>query len=394
MAQRIFLHVGVPKSGTSYVQSVLWKNAAELRQEGLLLPGSFQLHYTAAKAITRRPGVRHRTRDRDQVAWSRLVRAIDDWPGIALVSHELLAPATLEQAAAAIGQLGQSELHLILTVRALHKQLPAAWQEQVKGGHAIRYDAFLEQVRTASGGRGEWFWTVQDVLGIIRRWGPDLPPEHVHIVTCPPRADDPALLWRRYASALGLGDGGYDLDVAPANRSLGVVEAELLRQVQAARDYRFQGKGRHLWTRRLLSSRLLAHRPGDPIRLPDDARFWIEQRTRTLVEGITAAGYDVVGDLDDLGWEPPRDTARLVTDVADTELANASAWTISRLQEELVQRQPQTSFPDVGPEDGVPGILELLEHIRAADTGEEPREPATPAPSRSTLRAIAHRLRR
>jgi hypothetical protein len=338
--------------------------------------------------------MRHRTRDRQEVAWSRLVRAIDAWPSRALVSHELLAPATREQAAAAISQLGRSELHLILTVRALHKQLPAAWQEQVKGGHGIRYDTFLEQVRTASGGRGEWFWGVQDVLDIVRRWGPALPPEHVHIVTCPPRADDPALLWRRYAAVLGLDGSDYDLGVAPANRSLGVVEAELLRRVQAARDYRFQGKGRHLWTRRLLSGRLLVHRAGDPIRLPDDTRIWIEQRTRTTVEGITMAGYHVVGDLDDLGWQPPREAARLVTDVAEPELAKASAWTISRLQEELVQRQPPTPFPDVGPDDGVPGILELLEHIRAADTGEQPREPAPPAPSRGALRAIAHRLRR
>ena len=57
------------------------------------------------------------------------------------------------------------------------------------------------------------------------------------------------------------------------------------------------------------------------------------------------------------------------------EIADATAWTIARLQEELVQRQPAHAPPPVGPDDGVPGILELLEHIRAADTGETPRAP-------------------
>jgi hypothetical protein len=216
----------------------------------------------------------------------------------------------------------------------------------------------------------------------------------VHVVTCPPSSAEPTLLWHRYASVLGLGGDDFDVDVATANRSLGVVEAELLRRVQAARDYRFRDTNRHLWTRRLLSGRLLSHRVGDPIRLPEDARPWVEQRSRMMIDGIIAAGFEVVGDLGDLGWEPPKDAARLVSEVADSELAMASAWTISRLQEELVQRQPTTPYPDVGPEDGVPGILELLEHIRAADTGEPPRDPAPPAPAPSALRALAHRLRR
>nr|MBA3310964.1 hypothetical protein [Nocardioidaceae bacterium] len=94
------------------------------------------------------------------------------------------------------------------------------------------------------------------------------------------------------------------------------------------------------------------------------------------------AGYDVVGDLDDLRWRPPPPESRLVSTVTSDEIAEASDWTIARLQEQLVRRQPAHPAPAVGPTDGVPGILELLEHIRAADTDARPRAaPTQPAAS-------------
>ncbi len=37
--QRDFLHIGPPKTGTTYVQSILFGNRRELRQAGVLLPG-------------------------------------------------------------------------------------------------------------------------------------------------------------------------------------------------------------------------------------------------------------------------------------------------------------------------------------------------------------------
>ncbi len=56
MADRVFLHIGVPKSGTTYLQAGLWQNREPLRDQGLLFPGrgpfdhnraSIALHRTA-----------------------------------------------------------------------------------------------------------------------------------------------------------------------------------------------------------------------------------------------------------------------------------------------------------------------------------------------------------
>ena len=116
------------------------------------------------------------------------------------------AAGPAEQARAARRRLGKdTEVHLIVTVRALHRQLPASWQEQVKGGMSLPFRLFLNRVRDREG-RGEWFWDVQDAIDILDRWGPRARPSQVHIVTVPIGSSDPDLLWARFSSVLSLRD--------------------------------------------------------------------------------------------------------------------------------------------------------------------------------------------
>jgi hypothetical protein len=379
MATRVFLHVGTPKSGTTYLQSALWQNADRLASDGLLLPGRFKAHYAAAKGVTSRSSRKRDLKIDVGEAWPRLARQTCAWDGDAVISHELFAPATIEQARDAIALLEGAEVHIVLTVRALHRQLAASWQEQVKSGLATPFDAFLGQVESRSD-RGEWFWEVQDVPDIASRWGADVDPAHVHIVTVPVEPSDPGELWRRYTTAFGVDGDAYDHVVPKKNVSLGPVETELLRRMHAVRDERFTDKGRHQWTRKLLAVEVLGARRGTAIALPESARAWVEARAAGMTDAIGLHGYDVIGALDDLGWRPPADGSRDVASVTQDEVDEASRWAIARLQEQLVERRPRTPPPSVGPEEGVAAMLELLEHIRAADTDAEPR----PAPSRSS----------
>jgi hypothetical protein len=375
MATRVFLHVGTPKSGTTYLQSVLWQNADRLHDDGLLLPGRFKTHYAAAKGVTSRSSRKHDLNIDVSEAWPRLAHQAARWAGDAAISHELLAPATSEQARDAIALLEGSEVHIVLTVRALHRQLTASWQEQVKSGLPTPLDAFLRQVERRSA-RGEWFWEVQDIPDIARRWGGDIAPRHVHIVTVPHDSSDPGKLWRGYASVLGIDGDAYNHVVPRKNVSLGCVEVELLRQLHAVRDERFIDKHRHPWTRKLLAVEILGARTGSAISLPDESRPWVEEQSTTMVEAIDHHGYEVIGSLDDLQWRPPAPGSRGIDSVTPDEIDEVSRWAIARLQEQLVERQPRTPPPPVGPEDGVKGMLDLLEHIRAADSDREPR----PAP--------------
>lgn len=406
MAERVFLHVGTPKSATTYLQYVLWKSARRRmkRRGGVLLPGARTTHFLAAKGVTRRVDQQQKSDMEPDEAWPRLVEQINRWDRDALVCHELFAPATRRQAEQAKAMLQGAEIHVVLTARSLARQVPAAWQQQVKGGATIRYPRFVELLREGDPvrarirrveGRARWFWLTQDLEDIAARWGVDIPPERVHIVTLPTDSSDPKLLWRRYSSVFGVDRLRIDSSAPMRNVSLGRAETELLRQINVARDQRFRGPGRQRWTRGLLASNILSDRKGSPIGLPEEAQEWVRTRTDEMLQRVRAAGYDVVGDLDDL--RAPAPPAPWEDDVATTdEVAEAGAWTVERLTEHLEKLRQQADDPEalapppeVGPDDGVRGILELLEHVRAASTGQRPRPRPTDAPRRGRRRSRA-----
>jgi hypothetical protein len=375
MAKRVFLHLGTANAGTAYLQSTLWHNADALRRDGLLLPGRLGVHYAAAKGVTMRPGSKRDADGAGEQAWLRLARQSRRWEHDTLIGHELLALATREQARAAKRRLGKdAEVHLIVSVRALNVQLPIAWREQVQSGVPLPFPGFVNRVRDREA-RGEWFWGAHDVVGIVDRWGPRARASQVHIITVPPGRVDPAVLWPRLAKVLDVDPAAYDAPTPDPDDQLGIVETELLRRVHAVRDGRFTDAARHSWTRRILARELLGRPGGAAIAVPGDARPWLDERWAEMASAIRDRGFDVVGELDELAWTDPAPGARTLDSVTTQELAETTAWVISRLQEELVERQPSHPPPPVGPNDGVPGILELLEHIRAADTGETPRAP-------------------
>ena len=52
----VFLHVGAPKSGTTFVQQVMWSNRDELARQGVLLPGAHaQDHFRANQDLREAP---------------------------------------------------------------------------------------------------------------------------------------------------------------------------------------------------------------------------------------------------------------------------------------------------------------------------------------------------
>ncbi|MGH3471347.1 MAG: hypothetical protein ACRDPG_04775 [Nocardioidaceae bacterium] len=377
MARRVFLHVGTRSSGATQMQSIAWGSARSLREQGLLLPGTAALHGSAAREVTHANSVLG-GETQSEAAWSRLAAAANRWPGDVLITHDLLSVANAEQATEVHQTLLPAELHLVLTATALDEVIPASWQELVKSGVPMLYSTFVEQIRLNQA-KGARFWLMQDLLDVVRRWGAGIDASHVHIVTAPRRSPDPGPLWRRFASAV---DAGADADLndpeLTSRRSvLGPVEVELLRRVHAAQDYRTHGSGHHRWTRRLLAGEVLARRPGPPISIPDAHLEWVSKRGAALASGVASAGFDLVGSADDLHPEKPPAGSRTPRSVTEGELAEAASWTIGELQEHWVELEAGTAPPTVGLDDGVPGILEMLEHIRAAGTGGLPR----PAPS-------------
>jgi hypothetical protein len=300
VSKRVFLHVGSPKTGTTFLQQVLWSQRDLAQEQGLLLPlDAFFDHYLATLAVREVPP---QPADRERAAgvWDRIVEAAHAWDGDVLVSHELFAAATAEQAQRAIAAFGPTaEVHVVLTARDLVRQIPAEWQEHVKHRSTARFDGFVEDLRRED--PKTWFWQVQDSPAVLRRWGASLPSERVHVVTLPPVGQPVSLLWERFARLLGLDPDVFTSEGLRANPSLGYEQAEVLRRVNQALGERLPLPGPYApVVKSLFAESVLARQPGTRLALGNDALEYAVRRSEQMAHELERLGVDVVGDLAEL----------------------------------------------------------------------------------------------
>lgn len=309
--KRVLLHVGTPKTGTSFLQDVLLQNSARLAEHDVHYPAQrFDEHFLAALDLMQLTWGGLETQAIG--AWGRLaaaVRRIEH--GTVIVSHEILARATRAQAERAVADLGaNAEVHVVISARDLARQIPAEWQENIKHRRTFSYARFLRLIQDPerSSSDGSWFWGVQELPAILDRWGATLPPERLHVITVPPAGSDRDLLWKRFVETFGL--GGIELDlsnISRANPSLGVPETALLRRINWAVNDLVPSADYRPAVREQLAHGTLARRQQSPrLAVPPEVFDWVEGISRSWVADLRERGCQVVGDLDDLVGQPPR----------------------------------------------------------------------------------------
>jgi hypothetical protein len=304
--RKVLLHVGTPKTGTSFVQHLLFSNQETLARQGILYPADrFDAHFLAALDLMEMQwgGLEKQAAG----AWDRLAEQVRGWTGTVILSHEILAHASRPQVRRALASLGgpaEAEVHVVVSARDLARQIPAEWQENVKHRRIVSYRAFLDAVMdpTRKGRLASWFWAVQEVPDILHRWGADLPPERVHVVTVPAPGAPPGLLRDRFAAVFGLDTVTYDQAEARSNPSLGVPETALVRRInRQVNDGVLANEDYRQFVRELLVHRTLSRRTGSArLALPPDVRSWAVELSETWLEALEKEGYDVVGDLGEL----------------------------------------------------------------------------------------------
>lgn len=331
MARRVILHVGTAKTGTTYLQTLMWNSRDVLRRQGVLFPGVERAdHLNSSLAIRNNPEL-HRRGKRAPGAWNEMLREIAAFDGTAVISHEDLGLATAQQAQSALAALAPAEIHVVVTARDCVRALPALWQEHVK---------FHSVGTLADFGTGPnhnfWGWRSIDSAAILARWGSTLPPERVHVVTVPDAGAPRTLLWERFAGLIGVDPASCDASTTTSNDSLGVVEVELLRKVNGylGREYsNAVTAGR--WLRTYLAAQVLAPRGGDRYGPGPEQEALLRRRSVEIAEAIRDAGYDVIGDLTELLPPDGPSTWRHPDDVTSAELADAGAAALARVLDDL-----------------------------------------------------------
>ncbi|MGN6251432.1 MAG: hypothetical protein ACTHNS_06425 [Marmoricola sp.] len=335
MAQRVLLHVGTPKTGTSALQHALFAHREALAAEGVLYPGDrFDAHFLGALDLLQLPwgGLEAEAGG----AWDRLASAVRDWPETAIISHEILGRATRQQAARALASLGETRVELVLSARDLARQLPAEWQENLKHRRTIAFTDFLDAVRDPSRSTeiAQWFWSVQELPDILDRWAGGLAPEQVHVLTVPPAGSPPDVLASRFATSFGLDPALLD-GRDRANASLGVAESALLRVLNERLDPVLPNHHYRQFVREELVHRNLGtHRASARLTLPAPVHAWARELSTAWVAELRDRRYAVVGDLEELvpAADPPAFVDPDAADPAQVVEAALRALTASVLE--------------------------------------------------------------
>ena len=357
MARAVYLHIGTPKSGTTYLQRLLWTNKKRLATHGTLMAGNGRKDSLHAMMAIQQRNKLTTYGEEEQSAWPRLQAEAAEWDGDVIISHEFLGRATRKQASAAIAELAPADVHIVVTVRDYLAVIPGIWQESVKIGSADPFDVFVEKMLAGSTS-GPWSWSTTDVQAVLDRWTGGVPPEHVHVVTVPPPGSAPDLLWQRFATACGLDPGVARLPDKGRNDSLGRAEAELLMRL----DDRWPAEvadslpERHRWVRGYLGQDVLVPSRSPRVTVPRAGALELRAKAAAAADHIRTHGFHVSGDLDDLTCldVPPEGApSTLATDEEVLDVAlEAVVELLMRVREGSLDPEPPRQDGDSETSDG------------------------------------------
>ena len=240
MVERVVLHIGTMKSGTTYLQRVLESGVLE-NVGAFYAGGSFRAQ---SRAIDGLPLLTNKGRGR---AWKDLAAHVLERDGTAVYSHEFLSFAAKERVDQVVSPFEGTPVDVVLTVRDQHSALPAQWQSFVRNKGTDSWEDYLRAIQSNRKGPRQRprsgpvrprpafnFRRTQDVPGMVRRWVRHPGVSAVSVVVVPPPGSPPQLLWQRFSEAAGIGAVEPPHAGTRLNESLGYASCDLLRQLNAS----------------------------------------------------------------------------------------------------------------------------------------------------------------
>lgn len=304
------VHIGPHKTGTTTLQGAFQLARPWLARHGVAY----------VSTALRRPGrpaaaVKGRARLDGQQAPQQ-----PDWPELVakvhaagdrrvVVSSERFCNADEQVARRIVRELGDQQVHVVVTLRPLARIVPSQWQQYVQDGLRTPYYEWLDgmflqppyEKPTPS------FWRRHLHDQLVRRWAAVVGPENLSVVILD--GSDPGMLLHTFESLTGLPRDSLVPKDDVANRSLTLGEVELVRFLNE--EFARRGWSAPVYdrfVRRGAVSHLKArHRP-----LPDEPRLitpkWALDRAAEVgaeaATTISSLGVRVVGDISSLADIP------------------------------------------------------------------------------------------
>lgn len=335
----VYLHIGLKKTGTSYLQSLYRANSEALEAQGLsMVPSNQVLSRQLVRALKGQleAGI---DGPRARRALKRLPGELAEAPGDRiLITDEVFGGCSPEQVARLGDLLGGREAHVLLTVRDIARTIPSAWQQTIKGGSRMSYERFVEAVVARDGEAASAFWHAYDVPVLLERWHGLVAPERINLVVLPPPGGAPTVLLDRFSGVLGIDPASLTPERVRANESIGRPQAELLRRINGLLSDRTMRRDVHgAVLKRGFAIGVLAPQQGERIPMPLAHRDWCEQHADATIATLKARGYAVAGDLEEL--RPPASAfADELDEIPEADVTEAALRALAAVLDEQADR--------------------------------------------------------
>jgi hypothetical protein len=345
VVERVFVHVGLPKTATSYLQTIIWSNRDRLRERGVVVPGTERRDHLWASRTVREDPAQGRAPEAHRTAWRRIRDELAASEGTGLVSHEFFAAASAEQATRMVRELPTDDVHVVVTAREPLGLFTASWQESLKNGATTPMPDYAR--RESRKPTAIWNWRTLDLRLVLERWSEAVPADRIHVLVLDPDAPREDV-WHRFAGIVGFPSVGIDLSGSFPNTSMGVAEAETLRRVNGSLRGFDRAFDRGVYIRTFLADERLVPRGGD--------RFWPEpdqiedcrRRGRATIEHLRSAPYDVVGSLEHLDVPAELEERRRTSSVTEEEVAAVAVDLVATMLGDVRRLRQQAGSSGTG----------------------------------------------
>lgn len=308
--KRVFLHIGVPKTGTTALQAALANSRKELAKQKVVYPSQWRnAHHRAAWAITERTwGWKGRGGTTTPMKhWTRLVKETRSKNKV-ILSSEFFCEANLKQSQKMVNDLGRQQLEVVVTLRPFGKLLPSAWQQYLKYGVKLTYQEWLEAILNGPREKAPTptFWMRHDHPVLIKRWLDLVGKESLTVVVVDDSNHD--FIYQAFEQILQLNAGTLQKRQAKvSNRSMTLAEAEFLRQINLRQPDdstwdKYESFVRRSMMHEILNSPIAQSNP-EKMTTPAWAAQKANQIAKEYLNELSQLDLKVIGNLSQLASE-------------------------------------------------------------------------------------------
>ncbi|TDC67836.1 hypothetical protein E1200_13675 [Actinomadura sp. GC306] len=339
MALKIVLHIGLQKSGTTFLQHMLQDHQETLAQSGVLYPiprdwergrRTVANHEWASYGLlgTEYPWVSEARAAKEEPSWRALLEQVRASSGTVLLSAEALSVIRSDAVSRLFAALGADDVEVVITARTLGRALPSLWQQHIRNGLSTSFESYLRSLARQRDADFEsvpdaHIWRAFMLSGLVRRWI-EAGASRVSVVTSPGKP--PQLLLDRFTQAAGLPNLTHT-PVADRQAHTGLTAPETLALASLNALFRDEDwpKGRADRARQAITESFQARDGrGGKVTVPPGWRSRVAEWSQEDLDALQKTDAHIVGDLADLHYDPALDETAPVTP-EETARAGAAA---------------------------------------------------------------------